>query len=321
MNPNNPEVVVSKTYVHKIFCTPTAFSKITAAVFFIALPFLGFYIGLQSSSVPVQSVVPIVTPDIVSRDTVIVNNDIATETTVPGKNIVNTYPFSQAEFTSLDGKTAKRGMVVRESAFKYQGQSGSVKEVCDYGRIVQTLGMKNACFGNSSLVLSWQNNEQEISSHTANTLEEVSSLARVAFTEGKFTEATSSSKMTATLVVYEDPEDCISADGMCGSFIVGTRAISFPYSGVDSVTKTLIKAFPNELFWNAAGTKAVRSLQCFEGCPEDVFIGLAAGSDSTTVLLTEDEAKDRFKYAQNSYKDIEWLDNERVRIDSKVVTF
>jgi hypothetical protein len=120
----------------------------------------------------------------------------------------------------------------------------------------------------------------------------------------------------ANLVIYQSPENCLAFEGLCGGGSGGTHVVSFPDQGLDSVQTISIPGIGNQYYWNDNGNKAIYAMNCPEGCPDEIFLGITLGDVAPVQLVLESELEsgDRFIYSQEGYKTIDWLDNSTVQI-------
>lgn len=209
-------------------------------------------------------------------------------------------------------------ILVDTLSFTFNDLAGSVEYVCEPNSY---FAAENLCAGNGFLQVTYDGQSEVIEQYTWADREEIFfSPQEVFFTEG-FTHSTSSDGDSARLVLLVDPLNCRNIDGVCIRFLKSTHEINLPNLNVRSMPNFGLGFHPSSLVWNELGNKAVQQIPCPAGCPALQYKGINLDTGEETPLLwrnddsqtpeIESPIEEDIFYAID---DIEWLDNNTVRI-------
>ncbi len=311
--PKEPDVQISPVESwHAPLNKVTLVSKILAAVVFIVLPFVGFWLGQMYAP---SSAVPVALPvsEKVEGSTISVDAVKERDGTFPTRKEFESSLQKPEEFAWAWPKIA-------EKEFVYQGEKGRITQHCYAENILYTNGKSEVCLGKGAIVLTWKGKSTIVDFFSTPTLAEVFFVHNVGFNEGHFSAVAESDKPNASLVIIKDHAQCITADGMCLSNF--TPAYKIDMSSLASTRLSMGGYFlysTQLLSWNAEGTRAVMISPCPAGCGENEVLGLDFVADKHTVFTKRDGVSGMIPGADG--EEISWVDADTVRIRDKEYNF
>ncbi len=285
----------------------TPLSKYLSLVLFIAMPFVGGWIGYTYAPAKVVSPnTPIDTK---------IDDGEASDKNKDGQSNLTTQissAFEKEQWNNISEDVSdvlqkiNHGWLeeIRFLTFSLQGIPGEVIHYCDQGNVIFDRNSNRMCLGENVLVIEWNNTIKVIAEEDTPTQESLFVLDEVFFNEGKFESISESNAETAKLLVVVDELACIdSYSEVCFSDFSLTHVIELPNLQVNQIdissigydtgtpfsgSGSLISSWPNgeRFYWNQTGTKAVYKTPCPAGCPEPIFEGFNLNEQTIIPLLS-----------------------------------
>lgn len=227
--------------------------------------------------------------------------------------------YPTLSWTSCEGILGEGSCILVDTlSFTSNDLAGSVEYICEPNSY---FAAENLCAGNGFLQVTYDGQSEVIEEYTWADREDMFfSLQEVFFAEGN-SHSTSSDSNSARLVLLVDPLNCRNIDGVCIRFLKSTHEINLPNLSVRSMPNFGLGFHPSSLVWNELGNKAVQHIPCPAGCPALQYKGINLDTGEEVPLLwrnddsqtpeIESPIEEDIFYAKD---DIEWLDNNTVRI-------
>lgn len=355
------EPEIPKELRRNSFNQVTPLSKYLALFIFIAMPFVGGWVGYNYA--PAKIILDSTVETSTDKSEVVndqshaltTKNDQATpvEQSNLTTNISPRYAFS-LNLNEDFGPPSKdvRGLLqyvnagyIKEMNFKpfsYQGIRGEVVHYCAMNSLIlsspfnKDTDQELACLGENYLVVEWDNNIKIISYKDTPNKGDLFNLKEVFFNEGKFETVTESNSKEAKLLVVVDELECFNVyRDMCMTDLSLTDIIELPSLTVKPVTissvgdyggksKSIIDRLiiSKDLYWNRVGTKAVYMTACFGGCPSEVLEGFSLDGQTVVPLLREpNDHQIERRIFRDEKSNLNWVSDDSVVFGTTTFSF
>lgn len=355
------EPEIPKELRRNSFNQVTPLSKYLALFIFIAMPFVGGWVGYnyaptkiildsavetstdKSGAINDQPSVPITKND---QTTSVEQSNLTT-------NISPRYDFrlkGNEDFgpPSEDVRRLLQDVnagFIKEMNFKpfsYQGIRGEVVHYCGMNSLIlsspfnKDTDQELVCLGENYLVVEWDNNMKIISYKDTPNKVDLFNLNQVFFNEGKFETVTESNSKEAKLLVVVDELECFNVyRDMCMTDLSLTDIIELPSLTVKPVTissvgnygknKSIINRFifSKDFYWNQTGTKAIYMAPCIEGCPPEILEGFSLTGQTVVPLLRESDNHqiERQVPRDDNKSNLNWVSDDSVVFRTTTFSF
>lgn len=317
--------------LHKV----TPLSKYLAMALFVALPFLGGWIGYTYAPEKVVEVETMPENKATTKPEVeepAVSNS-QTVTTIENPQNPEANRDIQKIFQVDDWVTE-----IDRKSFSFHGTPGAVVHKCIASQVFSDTygGDSDRCFGINVISLEWNNKIITIDSIETPTIESLISIRSITFNENSFKRnpdggmtgasiSTSSNKASSKLLISLDPLPCLGKlPDLCWGqnqleYAISLPAletakldIEIPEDGEGSWAGGMNYIDTSKMIWNEAGTKALVFPPAPAGCPGSVYDLLDL--EAETIEMYRIEPEDCFP------PHAVWLDNDTFQAGSSTVS-